>query len=113
MTRLYLLNKRRLGVSYLKYFRRSRASIVSFSATTVQVFKLGLFGENFKNDHYVIKVFVGLINGLISRSKNSGQNNSIQFLAPFFILPLLFFNPTFRSRFSVYLGDVSNTKFSL
>uniref|UniRef100_A0A2V0RCB2 Uncharacterized protein n=1 Tax=viral metagenome TaxID=1070528 RepID=A0A2V0RCB2_9ZZZZ len=113
MFSLFINNKKRLGYNYTKYFCRFQATLVSYAAEVTQVYKLGIFGRCFVEDHYILKVYSGILNGVIQRVKNSGQDVAIEYVAPFFCLPFFFFNGHFRKNFTQKLLSGSNNKFSL
>lgn len=113
MFKLFLANKRLLGVNYTKFFKRNVATIVSYAATVYQTFKVNMFSDSFSNTHYVLQIFIGGLNALISRVKNSAMDIAVEYFTPFFILPLFFFNVKFRTHFSNYIKGISDLKFSL
>jgi hypothetical protein len=113
MFRLFIDNKKRLGVNFTKFFRRSQATLVSYAASVKQTFNVGMFSDSFTAQHYCIQVFHGILNALIARVKNTSQSVAIEYLPPFFCLPFLFFNTEFRNEFTTYLHNASDNRYSL
>jgi len=113
MFKLFIGNKHLLGVNYTKFYKRSVATIVSYAATVYQKFTVNMFSDVFTKSHYVIQIFIGGLNALISRVKNSSMDTAVEYFTPFFILPFFFFNVKFRNHFSTHIRNLSGLKFSL
>jgi hypothetical protein len=113
MFKLFMANKYRLGVNYTKFFKRTQATIVSYSANVTQVFKLGMFSSGFTEKHYSLVIFIGIFNTMLIRVRNSGQDVALEYIAPFFCLPMFFFSKKYRTAFTNNLLSSSSTKYSL
>lgn len=53
----------------------------------------------------IANLFVRLFNQVLARVRTTGQQIRIEYLPGFLLLPLLFFNHAFRTRFSSFLNS--------
>jgi hypothetical protein len=112
MFSLFMDNKRLLNLKS-SLFLRTQATVVSHSTPVEQEFKIGIFDHFDKFPFFVLTVFSGILDAIISKVKTSGQDTAVEYIAPFFVFPFLFFNLSFRNAFTQHLMSLSGVKFSL